>query len=76
MARKVSRGLTHGPGGVQLPTTGSSTNLGPCHGIWIEDQSKDTNRQKRTKQTEEVKKGELEDRHEHLANRRVAKLTA
>uniref|UniRef100_M1E0C7 Gag-pol protein n=1 Tax=Solanum tuberosum TaxID=4113 RepID=M1E0C7_SOLTU len=34
-------------------------------GIWIEEQSKDTNRQKGTKQTEEMKKGEHEDLEEH-----------
>uniref|UniRef100_M1DYZ5 Uncharacterized protein n=1 Tax=Solanum tuberosum TaxID=4113 RepID=M1DYZ5_SOLTU len=42
------------------------------NGIWIEEQSKKTNMQKGTKQTEEVKKGEPDDRQEHLANRRVA----
>uniref|UniRef100_M1DNL8 Uncharacterized protein n=1 Tax=Solanum tuberosum TaxID=4113 RepID=M1DNL8_SOLTU len=45
-------------------------------GISIEEQSKDTNRQKGTKQTEEVKKGEPEDRQEHSACHRVATLTA
>uniref|UniRef100_M1DLY2 Uncharacterized protein n=1 Tax=Solanum tuberosum TaxID=4113 RepID=M1DLY2_SOLTU len=45
-------------------------------GTWIEEQSKDTNRQKETKQTEEMKKGEPEDCQEHLACRRVVHLTA
>uniref|UniRef100_M1DC42 Gag-pol polyprotein n=1 Tax=Solanum tuberosum TaxID=4113 RepID=M1DC42_SOLTU len=40
--------------------------------IWIEEQIKDTNKQKGTKQTEEVKKDEPDDRLEHLANHRVA----
>uniref|UniRef100_M1DIS8 Integrase core domain containing protein n=1 Tax=Solanum tuberosum TaxID=4113 RepID=M1DIS8_SOLTU len=34
-------------------------------GIWIEEQSKDTNRQKGTKQAEEMKKGKPEDCQEH-----------
>uniref|UniRef100_M1DW85 Uncharacterized protein n=1 Tax=Solanum tuberosum TaxID=4113 RepID=M1DW85_SOLTU len=38
-------------------------------GIWIEEQSKDTNRQKGTKQIEELKKGKPGDRQEHLTNR-------
>uniref|UniRef100_M1E119 Uncharacterized protein n=1 Tax=Solanum tuberosum TaxID=4113 RepID=M1E119_SOLTU len=54
----------------------TGVNIGVSAGIWIEKQSKDTNMQKRTKQTEEVKKGEPEDRQEHLAYRRVATLTA
>ena len=37
----------------------------------IEEQSKDTNRQKGTKQTEEVEKGEPGDCQEHLVNHRV-----
>uniref|UniRef100_M1DFT3 Uncharacterized protein n=1 Tax=Solanum tuberosum TaxID=4113 RepID=M1DFT3_SOLTU len=41
-------------------------------GTWIEEQSKDTNMQKGTKQTEEMKKEETGDRQRHLANRRVA----
>jgi len=45
-------------------------------GIWIEEQSKDANRQKGTKQTEEMNKGKPGDRQEHLVNRRVARLTA
>uniref|UniRef100_M1DSU9 Uncharacterized protein n=1 Tax=Solanum tuberosum TaxID=4113 RepID=M1DSU9_SOLTU len=45
-------------------------------GIWIEEQIKDTNRQKETKQAEELKKGKPGDRIEHLANHQVACLTA
>uniref|UniRef100_M1DCI0 Uncharacterized protein n=1 Tax=Solanum tuberosum TaxID=4113 RepID=M1DCI0_SOLTU len=41
-------------------------------GIWIEEHSKDTNRQKGTKQTEEVEKGEPNDRQDHSTTRRVA----
>uniref|UniRef100_M1DZC2 Uncharacterized protein n=1 Tax=Solanum tuberosum TaxID=4113 RepID=M1DZC2_SOLTU len=44
--------------------------------IWIEEQRKFTNRQKGTKQDEEVKMGEPEDRQENLAFRRVAHQTA
>ncbi|KAG5590041.1 hypothetical protein H5410_040555 [Solanum commersonii] len=46
------------------------------NGIWIEEQSKDTNRQKETKQTKEMKMDESEDRQEHLTCRRVAHQTA
>uniref|UniRef100_M1DN85 Integrase core domain containing protein n=1 Tax=Solanum tuberosum TaxID=4113 RepID=M1DN85_SOLTU len=45
-------------------------------GIWIEEQSKDTNRQKGTKQAEEMKKGDPVDCQEHSAYRQVAYLTA
>uniref|UniRef100_M1DZM2 Integrase core domain containing protein n=1 Tax=Solanum tuberosum TaxID=4113 RepID=M1DZM2_SOLTU len=38
-------------------------------GTWIEEQSKDTNMKRGTKQTEEMKKGKPGDRHGHLANR-------
>uniref|UniRef100_M1DHE1 Uncharacterized protein n=1 Tax=Solanum tuberosum TaxID=4113 RepID=M1DHE1_SOLTU len=41
-------------------------------GIWSEEQSKDTNRQKGTKQTEEVENNEPNDHQEHLTNHRVA----
>uniref|UniRef100_M1E022 Integrase core domain containing protein n=1 Tax=Solanum tuberosum TaxID=4113 RepID=M1E022_SOLTU len=41
-------------------------------GIWIEEQSKDTNRQKGTKQTDEVEKSEPDDRQDHSASCRVA----
>ncbi|KAH0765077.1 hypothetical protein KY285_000948 [Solanum tuberosum] len=50
--------------------------LPKSHGICFKEQSKDTNRQKGTKQTEEMKKGEPEDRQEHSACRRVANLIA
>uniref|UniRef100_M1DR05 Uncharacterized protein n=1 Tax=Solanum tuberosum TaxID=4113 RepID=M1DR05_SOLTU len=53
-----------------------TTYCGLIDGVWIEEKNKDTNRQKGTKQTEEVKKGEPEDRQEHLACCRVATLTA
>lgn len=36
----------------------------------------DTNRQKETKQTEEIKEGKFVDRQEHLDNCQVASLTA
>jgi len=45
-------------------------------GIWIKEQSKDTNMQKETKQDKEVKMGEPEDRQEYSACRRVAQMTA
>uniref|UniRef100_M1DGI6 Putative plant transposon protein domain-containing protein n=1 Tax=Solanum tuberosum TaxID=4113 RepID=M1DGI6_SOLTU len=38
-----------------------------CDGIWINEQSKDSKRQKGTKQAEEMKMGEPEDCQEHLA---------
>ncbi|KAG5620477.1 hypothetical protein H5410_005695 [Solanum commersonii] len=44
--------------------------------IWIEEQSKDTNRQKGTKQAEEMKMHEPEDCQEHSACHRVAHQTA
>ncbi|KAG5580452.1 hypothetical protein H5410_051079 [Solanum commersonii] len=37
-------------------------------GIWIEEQCKDTNMQRGTKQTEEMKKGKPGDSPGHLAN--------
>uniref|UniRef100_M1E147 Uncharacterized protein n=1 Tax=Solanum tuberosum TaxID=4113 RepID=M1E147_SOLTU len=46
------------------------------NGLRIEEQSKDTSRQKGTKQSEEVKIGEIDDRQEHSACHRVATLTA
>ncbi|KAG5609715.1 hypothetical protein H5410_020996, partial [Solanum commersonii] len=46
------------------------------NGIRIEEQSKDTNRQNGTKQTEEIKKDKLGDHQEHLVNHRVARWTA
>ena len=45
-------------------------------GTWIEEQSMDTNKQKGTKQTKELKKDKSGDLQEHSANRRVATLTA
>uniref|UniRef100_M1DRM0 Putative plant transposon protein domain-containing protein n=1 Tax=Solanum tuberosum TaxID=4113 RepID=M1DRM0_SOLTU len=42
------------------------------NGICIEEQSKDTNKQKGTKQVEEMNMGEPEDHQEHSACRRVA----
>uniref|UniRef100_M1DQ73 Uncharacterized protein n=1 Tax=Solanum tuberosum TaxID=4113 RepID=M1DQ73_SOLTU len=45
-------------------------------GTWIEEQSKDTNMQKGTKQTEEMKKGKPGDPQENLANCRRASSTA
>ncbi|KAH0764903.1 hypothetical protein KY285_000774 [Solanum tuberosum] len=41
-------------------------------GMWIKEQIKDTNRQKGTKQAEEVEKGEPGDRQDHSSTRRVA----
>ncbi|WMV18695.1 hypothetical protein MTR67_012080 [Solanum verrucosum] len=38
-------------------------------GIWIKEETKDNNNEKGTKQTEEVKKGEIDDCQEHLACR-------
>uniref|UniRef100_M1DUY4 Uncharacterized protein n=1 Tax=Solanum tuberosum TaxID=4113 RepID=M1DUY4_SOLTU len=46
-----------------------------CKGIWIEEQSKDTNSKKGTKQAKEMKKGEHEAGQEHSACHRVAHLT-
>uniref|UniRef100_M1DSH8 Uncharacterized protein n=1 Tax=Solanum tuberosum TaxID=4113 RepID=M1DSH8_SOLTU len=40
-------------------------------GMWIEEQMKDTNKQKGTKQAEEGEKGKLDDCQEHSANHRI-----
>uniref|UniRef100_M1DRG4 Uncharacterized protein n=1 Tax=Solanum tuberosum TaxID=4113 RepID=M1DRG4_SOLTU len=42
------------------------------YGNWIEEQSKDTNFQKGTKQADRRKKRDRGDRQVHLASRRVA----
>ncbi|KAH0669381.1 hypothetical protein KY285_023539 [Solanum tuberosum] len=44
----------------------------PVEGIWIEEQSKDTNLQKGTKQAERMKKSKSGDRQVHLASCRTA----
>uniref|UniRef100_M1DVS2 Uncharacterized protein n=1 Tax=Solanum tuberosum TaxID=4113 RepID=M1DVS2_SOLTU len=52
------------------------TALKDMKGMWIEEQSKDTNKEKGTKQAEKMKKDEPEDRQEQFACRQVANLTA
>uniref|UniRef100_M1DDP8 Uncharacterized protein n=1 Tax=Solanum tuberosum TaxID=4113 RepID=M1DDP8_SOLTU len=47
-----------------------------CGGIWAKEQSKDTNRQKGTKQAKEREKSNPGDRQEYSANHRVALQTA
>uniref|UniRef100_M1DSS1 Uncharacterized protein n=1 Tax=Solanum tuberosum TaxID=4113 RepID=M1DSS1_SOLTU len=79
---RTDRGLVHGSS-ISLFSVSISRidrfpdlQLSNISGIWIEEQSKDTNRQTGTKQAEEIKMEEPEDRQEHSACHRVSYQTA
>uniref|UniRef100_M1DXV9 Uncharacterized protein n=1 Tax=Solanum tuberosum TaxID=4113 RepID=M1DXV9_SOLTU len=55
--RSVGMAMVLGP-----QTLRGRLTMDHTYGIWIDEQSKDTNGQKVTKQIEEVKNGEPEDR--------------
>uniref|UniRef100_M1DJV4 Uncharacterized protein n=1 Tax=Solanum tuberosum TaxID=4113 RepID=M1DJV4_SOLTU len=71
---KFGANNTHSQGG-DIVTPGIEKN-GKCSfwvvGMWTKEQRKETNRQKGTKQAEEVEKSNLGDHQDHSANHQVA----